>query len=76
MESFNIILNRKKAYYGDTKACTEFAAEEYATQSKIEELSRFLKLIEGQSYYEAIDTTERRIAELKAMIAPIKNNFK
>lgn len=58
--SYDKILEQKKAYYGNTEAAHEFAAEQYATICIIQELEAQKVAIE-----EKINTLKKRIKGAK-----------
>ena len=68
MEAYEQILKRKIEYYGKTEAAYEFAAEELATQSRIEENITILRYAEKIGNGGLEFKMHSRIQELENMI--------
>ena len=66
--NFKGIVEKKQAYYGNTKAAYDFAVEEYATRRMIEENESILKMAEEHMNERACMVIRARITELKLMI--------
>lgn len=76
IQYFQNILENKIAYYGDTKAAFEFAIQEFATRSQIEEDEYILKMLEIRSVERSIASVEDRINELKRILKPTEKEGK
>ena len=71
MNDYETILREKIAYYGETEAAYEFAAEKYATIKMIEENQSILEMAKIHMDERACMVLQNRINELYKMILPI-----